>query len=479
MHICNIANFVKGYRVKKTFMGVRLRVLREERGLTQSGLAGMLGISPSYLNQIERNQRPLTVQVLLRLNEVLGLDVQLFAEGDEARLVTDLRAALSDQGESPSTAELRELAANMPDVARRIISLQRQFRETTERADLLAERISGGTGTPMPPTAFEAVRDWFYERRNYIGLLDEAGEAIGAGLPPGAMAEGLTARLAGRHGVKVRSSEDGAALRRYDASARVLHLAAHLSPGQRAFQIAVQLAFLEQDAAITRLIAESGLDPDASAQLRIGLASYFAGAVVLPYRAFLEVAEIRKYDIELIARHFGVGFETTCHRLSTLQRAGARGVPFFFIRVDRAGNISKRQSATDFHFSRFGGSCPLWKVYEAFSHPGEVLTQQAEMPDGRRYLWIARTVEQGPGGFGAARKQFAVALGCDLSHAVRLVYGRGMDAQADGAVTDIGPGCKLCERAQCRQRAFPMIGRRLESAASHRSFAPYAVHSEP
>ncbi len=463
--------------MRKIFMGVRLRVLREERGLTQSGLAKMLGISPSYLNQIERNQRPLTVPVLLRLNEVLGLDVQLFAESDEGRLVTDLRAALGDENKSPSTAELRELVANMPDIARAIISLQRRLREATERADLLAERVSVGSNVPLPPTPFEAVRDWFYERRNYVGLLDEAGEAIGESLPAGGMADGLAARLAGRHGIRLSFDDDPATLRRYDQASRVLHLSRLLSPGQRAFQLATQLAFIEQDAAIRNLVAESDLNPEAAANLRIGLASYFAGAVILPYRTFLKTAEASNYDIELLGQHFGVGFETACHRLSTLQRPGARGVPFFFIRVDRAGNISKRQSATDFHFSRFGGSCPLWKVYEAFTRPGEVLTQVAEMPDGGRYLWIARTVAQGPGGFGAERKQFAVAIGCDLSHAGRLVYGRGLDENAPDAVTPIGPGCKLCERPRCHQRAFPMIGRPLGAEDTTRSFAPYSSAS--
>ncbi|SDH09583.1 hypothetical protein SAMN05421742_104147 [Roseospirillum parvum] len=458
-------------------MGVRLRVLREERGLTQSGLARMLDISPSYLNQIERNQRPLTVPVLLRLNEVLGLDVQLFAEGDEGRLISDLRAALGDQGERTSTAELRELAANMPGIARAIVGMQRRLREATERADLLAERVSGGTGAPLPPTAFEAVRDWFYERRNYVPLLDEAGETVGDGLPVGAMAEGLAARLAGRHGVRLRMVADAGPLRRYDEATRVLHLAEHLSMGQRAFQMAVQLGLLEQDSVIGRLVADAGLDAEASVLLRIGLASYFAGAVILPYRAFLETAEAEGYDIELVGRRFDVGFETACHRLSTLQRPGAQGVPFFFIRVDRAGNISKRQSATDFHFSRFGGSCPLWKIYQAFAHPGEVLTQAAEMPDGRRYLWVARTVDQGPPGYGAARKQFAVALGCDLSHAGRLVYGRGLDTANPDAVTPIGPGCKLCERPSCRQRAFPMIGRPLDADPAQRHFEPYATKS--
>ncbi len=459
-------------------MGGRLRVLREERGLTQSGLAKMLGISPSYLNQIEHNQRPLTVPVLLRLNEVLGLDVQLFAESDDARLVTDLRAALDDENRTPSTAELRELVANLPGIARVIVSLQGRLREATERADLLAERISVGSTVPLPPTPFEAVRDWFYERRNYVGLLDEAGEAIGESLPAGGMADGLAARLAGRHGIHISLDDDPVTLRRYDEASRVVHLSRQLSPGQRAFQLATQLAFIEQDAAIRNLVTEANLNPEAAANLRIGLASYFAGAVILPYRAFLETAEARSYDIELIGQHFGVGFETACHRLSTLQRPGARGVPFFFIRVDRAGNISKRQSATDFHFSRFGGSCPLWKVYEAFSRPREVLTQVAEMPDGRRHLWIARTVEQGPGGFGTERKQFAVALGCDLSHASRLVYGQGLDTNAPDAMTPIGPGCKLCERHRCHQRAFPMIGRPLGADDATRSFAPYTTAPE-
>lgn len=459
----------------KSFMGVRLRVLREERGLSQIGLARMLNLSPSYLNQIERNQRPLTVPVLLRLNEVLGLDVQLFAEGDEARLITDLRAALSDIGTTSSKAELRELATNMPGIAQAIVDMQQKLREATERVDLLAERVSGEASSPRLPTAFEAVRDWFYNRRNYVAPLDEAAEAIGDSLPNGDMTEGLIARLAGRHGVRIRVEPSTRTLRRYDETARLLYLADHLSSGQRAFQIAVQLAFLEQDAALQKLVGDSGLDAEASELLRIGLASYFAGAVILPYREFLQTAEALSYDIELIGHRFGVGFETTCHRLSTLQRPNARGIPFFFIRVDRAGNISKRQSATDFHFSRVGGSCPLWKVYGAFSRPGEILTQIAEMPDGRRYLWITRTVDHGAVGFGAPRKEFAIALGCDIADAERMVYGRGLADAAQDQITPIGPGCKLCERPNCRQRAFPMVGRPLEADATIRNFAPYSA----
>jgi len=454
----------------KTFMGVRLRRLREERGLTQAALARALEISPSYLNQIEQNARPLTVPVLIRLNASFGLDVQLFSDADEARLITDLRAALADQGAGISLAELRELAANMPDVARSIVAMQRRLRETAERADLLAGRISDRPGSA--PEAFEAVRDWFNDRRNHVAELDAAAEAIGGSLPFGRMAAGLINRIGGRHGIRI--AQGGEALRHYDAGERILYLAPHLSPGQTAFQIATQLAFLEQGELIEQLSDNRDLSPDARLLLRIGLANYFAGALILPYRAFLEAAEATHYDIDLLARQFGVGFETTCHRLSTLQRPEARGVPFFFIRADRAGNISKRQSATDFHFSRIGGSCPLWNIYEAFARPGEVVRQVAQMPDGRSYLWIARMVQSGQGGFGAPVKTFAVAVGCDLTHASRLIYARGMDLANPKAAAKIGPGCKVCERRACPQRAFPMVGRPLVARPGEARFAPYS-----
>jgi XRE family transcriptional regulator, fatty acid utilization regulator len=208
---------------------------------------------------------------------------------------------------------------------------------------------------------------------------------------------------------------------------------------------------------------------------RIGLANYFAGALLMPYGAFLAAAERERYDIERLGALFGVGYETICHRLSSLQRPGALGVPFFFIRVDRAGNISKRQSATDFHFSRVGGTCPLWNVYEAFAQPGRILTQVAQMPDGRTYLWIARTVQHAAGGDGDPGKTFAIGLGCDIRHAGRLVYSKGLALADPAAATPIGAGCKVCERPACPQRAFPLIGRPLAVDETRSVINPYAA----
>ncbi len=240
----------------------------------------------------------------------------------------------------------------------------------------------------------------------------------------------------------------------------MLTLSAGLAPGRRAFQLAAQWALLEHAADLDALTAAPVLSSDESRALaRIGLANYFAGAVMLPYRPFLADAERLGYDVGLLSDRFGVSIETVCHRLSTLQRPGEAGVPFVFVRVDRAGNVSKRHSATDFHFSRIGGTCPLWNVYEAFSAPGRFLAQMASMPDGRAYLWIAHAIGRRAGGYGSPGAEFALGLGCDARHAPRLVYARGLALDDPATAVPIGPGCRLCERAGCPQRAFPRGGR--------------------
>ena len=331
-----------------------------------------------------------------------------------------------------------------------------------------------------PPMAYEEVRDFFFARQNHIAELDDAAERCAAdwGLQSGRADEALAQRLLAAHGVRVVDVADlpGQAQRVFQAETGVLQLAAGLERGQRAFQMATQLAFLEQGAELQRLAAGAGLSSDqARALARIGLANYFAGALVLPYTTFLQAAEGHHYDIDRLGHQFGVGFETVCHRLSTLQRPSARGVPFFFIRVDRAGNISKRQSATHFHFSKIGGTCPLWNVYEAFAQPGRIVPQVARMPDGRAYLWVARTVSRTGGGWGVPGKEFSVALGCDIRHAPQLVYSRGLDLARPEAAVPIGMGCKVCERDACPQRAFPPIGRALDVNENRSRFAPYPV----
>lgn len=470
----------------KAFMGARLRRLREERRLSQTAAARLLGLSASYYNQLENDERPLTVPVLVKVSAAFGVDVQVFSEEEEARLIADMREALwaAAHQDAVSAAELREVAGSTPAIGRALVTMHRKLREAVDRADAMANRL-GGTRTPLsslPLMPFEEVRDFFYARHNYLDELDTAAEQLftEAGLRVGDVASGLAERLTRRHRLQIVVTGDdaGAAApqRKYEPLERRLLLSGHLSPGQRAFQMATQLAFLEFGDGIQHMVDDNGFPSDeARALARIGLANYFAGALLMPYRSFLEATESFRYDIDRLRQRFGVGFEVVCHRLSTLQRTNACGVPFFFIRVDRAGNISKRQSATDFHFSRVGGTCPLWNVYEAFAQPGRILRQLAQMPDGRTYLWIARTVSRELGGYSAPSKTFAIALGCDVRHAGRLVYSKGLDLEDPTAPTPIGAGCRVCERIACPQRAFPPIGGKLVVDENERRLEPYSA----
>lgn len=471
----------------KTFMGVKLRKLRSERGMSQIALAHALGISPSYLNQVEQNQRPLTVNLLLKLNRALGVDIQQFSEDEEARLISALREALADAPEPVSLPELQEIASQMPALGRAVVTLYRRNLDAAAQIEAMALRMGDDRtdAAPVVPatraTAFEAVRDFFFAHQNHFETLDRAAEALTeqAGLEGAALAPWLVQRLFEQHRVRIVVSDGVAEGKRlFDPRSRTLRLSRALDGGQQAFQMATQLALLEAGTLIEGLTRAAPFAGEISTVrlARIGLANYFAGALLLPYRSFLRAAETLRYDIDLIGQRFAVGFETVCHRLSTLQRPTQPGVPFFFVRVDRAGNISKRQSATHFHFSRAGGNCPLWNVYEAFAQPGRVLPQLARMPDGRTYLWIARTVTSGPTrGYGSPGKMFSIGLGCDVRYAPRLVYAKGLDLADPETATPIGMGCKVCERTECPQRAFPYVGRTLDVNENVSGFTPYGV----
>jgi predicted transcriptional regulator/transcriptional regulator with XRE-family HTH domain len=406
--------------------------LREEHGLTQVGLARVLGLSTSYVNQLENDQRPITVSVLLTLTERFDLPTQYFAPDSDARLVSDLREVLAEG--NATAAQIEELVARMPDVGQTLVNLHRRLHDATadlealhSRANLEISEISAAVQQPMP---FEEVRDFFYDRKNYIGELDIAAEELfnRNRLRVGGLDGQLAQLLDDKLGLAV-VIDDGQTLnpnskRLFQPDSKTLYVARWLHPGQRAFQLATQIALLTQAELITGIIAaDDQLSDDARGVARIGLANYFAGALLLPYQRFLDAAESVRYDIDRLARCFEVGFETICHRLSTLQRPGARGVPFIFVRTDSAGNISKRQSATAFHFSRVGGNCPLWVVHHAFSRPGQFLTQVAQMPDERTYFWIARTITTEPSRYLGPDKSFEIRLGCDVNHAEKLIYG--------------------------------------------------------
>ena len=470
---------------RKLFPGPKLRRFREQHNLTQADFADSLGLSASYLNQIENNQRPLTASVLLRLSSAYNVDLQALSDEDDDRLAAEIHEALSDplfQGQLINLRELKDVVGASPALISRFLTLYRAYRESEESYRQLAERLSASDdrnpadGAQFP---YEESRDYFYIRNNYVGELDQAAEQLQAeqGFRIGHMEDDLTRYLWEHHEVSralLDNETSHTATRRYDPKTRTLYLSERQPSERRAFHLAYQIARLEHAELMEQLVQEAHFaSREGAAVCRVGLANYFAGALLMPYTLFLAEAKRQRYDLEKLELRFGVTFESVCHRLSTLQRPGEKGIPFYFVRVDMAGNISKRQSASSFHFARSGGACPLWNVHEAFAAPSKVLTQLAQMPDGKTYFCIARAVTKTGGGYLNPTRRFAIGLGCELEYASQLVYSTGVDLDNQSAITPIGPSCRVCERRHCAQRAFPPIGKRLEVHENQRSFEPY------
>ena len=446
-------------------IGRTVRRLRQEQNLTQQALAVRLGISASYLNLIEHEQRAITANLLIKLGEALRVDLAALSGNAERQLEAGLREAFSDPllgAEPVPDVDLSGLAASSPAAARAILALYRAWRVTREDASGIA--LPSGRRLLLPT---EETRDAFHERSNHFPALEEASETLSAELavPPSEMGHAIAERMRTRHGLSLRIGPlDGAQIR-HDPAARTIALSEALSAESHAFHLAFQLMFLERRDAVEELIqAIAPSSTEAASLIRIGLLNYAAGALLMPYEPFRREAMALRHDVERLAARFAVSFEQACHRLSTLQRPNRdgqmrRGIPFFFLRLDPAGNVSKRFSAAGFPFARYGGSCPRWVVHAAFATPGSLRVQVARLPDGATFLCFARTVAGPPVPWGEPEPVHVVAMGCDVAHAADVVYADGLDLEA--AAVGIGLSCRLCDRQNCRSRAFPPLDHRL------------------
>jgi len=460
---------------QKLYAGVKLREIRGRLGLTQKTFADRLKVSLPYLNQMENNHRPVSAAVVLGLAQEFGLDVTELTVGESERLVTDMREALADPvfaTATPPVADLRLTASNAPALARAFLDLHRAYRQTHERLASLDEALGRDDGA-LRPSAWEEVRDFFHYCDNYLDAIDRAAEHFASTTTPGKSVTFRAEDLLAQAGISLHYS-DNTPLRHYDPAARRLDISARAAGPSQRFQLLHQIALLTQNE-----LLEATLDlarfstPEARDIAKIGLANYFAGAALLPYRAFLAAAQAVRHDLERLADMFGASIEQVGHRLSTLQRPGLKGIPFFFVRVDQAGTITKRHSATRLQFARFGGACPLWNVHRAFEAPGQFLRQLAETPDGVRYLCLARDVSKPAGAFLAPVRRYAVGLGCEVQHAGHLVYADGLDLK--GRFEPIGISCRICERTNCHQRSVPPLAGRLKINPNARDILPYEI----
>ncbi|MCA8882345.1 MAG: DUF2083 domain-containing protein [Rhodobacteraceae bacterium] len=468
---------------QKIYAGAKLRDIRRRLDLTQKAFAERLQVSLPYLNQMENNHRPIAAGVVLSLVQEFGLDVTELTSGDSERLAADMREALADPvfaGHEPPMADLQLASSNAPALTRAFLELHRAYRRNHERLASLEEALgqSASHHSSHAQSPWEDVRDFFHYCDNYIDAVDRTAERFATGAQTIGGRPDLRARameVLEQAGVSVRF-DAGDILRGYDPETRTLRLSDRAPMASITFQLLHQVALLTQSELIEATLDLARFQStEATGIARIGLANYFAGAALMPYEMFLEVARVSRHDLERLADRFGASIEQVAHRLSTLQRPGAKGVPFFFVRVDQAGTITKRHSATMLQFARYGGACPLWNVHRAFETPGHFLRQLAETPDGRRYLCLARDVSKPGGSFRAPVRRYAIGLGCEVQHSGSLVYADDLDVANAHAFEPIGISCRICERPNCHQRSVPPLERRLVIDPNRRGTLPYDV----
>lgn len=460
---------------RKLFLGARLKRLRRERALHQSAMATQLGISASYLNHLERNQRPVTAGILLRLAEVFEVDIKGFAaEGGEGASADQLAEIFADAMFADlriTRHELLETCDNAPELAEGVARLYTALR------DIQSKPAGEGSDPRWIITPETWVRDFIQSQRNYFPELEDGAETLGQALhDPLSVAEPLRRRLKEAFGVEVKIVppevlED--ASQHYDPQRRRLMLSSLLRQENRTFGIAYQLALLELGAVIESILkAASPPDPGSRHLLHMSLANYAASAIMMPYGKFLRLAEECRYSIDRLGREFGANVEQIAHRMTTLGRPGARGIPFFMLRVDPAGNISKRYAGESFPFSHFGGTCPRWQLHAAFQTPSQTIRQIIETPDGQRFFTISRTIERPVRPDLLNSSLLAIGLGCDVRYASRIAYADGLHL-TESPATPVGPACAICPRMACPYRATPPVGHVLAVHENRKTISPY------
>ncbi|MFM9935948.1 MAG: short-chain fatty acyl-CoA regulator family protein [Novosphingobium sp.] len=468
---------------RRLFAGPALRALRQRRGLRQAEMASTLGISASYLSQLETDERHLTPALGDALRAAFPIDWADLEPADGDRMAEALREALADpelSGGIPGE-QIERLARQFPAFAERFVALHGLYARSRQRLEMVDEGIGlpGNIGVSIGSgrLPWEEARDWFHAANNYVDQIDRDAERLAEEIAGDEASPRIRTmqQWLRREGVTI-AWKSGGPLRRFDATTRHLQLDSAQPNESSRFQLAYQVAALALSGQIAAIVAAAPLQTEAARHLlTVGLGNYAAGALLMPYERFRSAARILRHDIDRLRQLFHTSFEQCCHRLSTLQRPQARGIPVFFARVDMAGNITKRHSATRLQFGRFGGACPLWIVHEAVAIPDRIHVQLAEMPDGIRYVSIAKGLVKPSGSYYRQPRRYAVVLGCEAALADEFVYADGLNLKSDDAVTRIGISCRICPRASCDQRAFPPSDKAIDVDPSQRDLVPYRI----
>jgi hypothetical protein len=466
-------------------IGHKIRTKRRKLGVTQIDLSKKLSISPSYLNLIESGKRKVSVDLLLKLSSELGIEISDISKKVDTNLYQNLMDLLGDslfENLDITNFEVKELVNSNPLIGKALIKLGDNYRKKNQDIVNKIENISGkfidNRKNSFPG---EVVSDFIQENENYFPKLEEfaidlynkiqANNRVGYSL--------ISAYLSSEHKIKVEDvvpDEKKPFTKQFNPVKKTFLLSDYLTLETKKLNAAAQVAQLEANEIIEEYLNSFSFPNEESKKLsKVALLNYTGAAIIMPYKPFYEECINERYDVELLQNTFATSFEQVAHRITCLQNPKMKGIPFHMLRADVAGNISKRFSLSGIEIPRYGGACPRWNIYKAFTMPGKINAAVSKMPNGEKYVCIARTVEKGIGKHGMFKSLLSIGLGCQAKYAKNFVYADSLNLTDKKTETPIGVNCRTCDRMDCQQRAFPPLHKKFDIDLNKRGISVYVA----
>jgi len=464
-------------------IGPKIKGFRRQLGIQANRLAEKLNISPSYLTLIEGGKRKIDADLLLKICQELKIEVSDLAIKSDLNLANNISELLDDKLFDDLDIlgpEVKDLANTNPKIGRALIRLgdilKKKDHELVNKIEKLSGKIVDSRKSSFPG---EVISDFLQENKNYFPKLEDFANKIFDKVKQNNRTRyiALCKFLSSEYGITVKDviPEDGKPFSKiFDEKNKELILSDYLSIETKKLHAAAQIVQEGAIDEINRLLETFNFPSEESKKLtKLALLNYCGAAILMPYKLFHAECKKLKYDLELLQNTFATSFEQVTHRVTCLNDPNLPGVPFHFLRVDVAGNISKRFSLSGIEIPRYGGACPRWNVYSAFSRPGVIQAAVSKMTNGEKYVCIARTVEKGIGRYGQKKSMLSIGLGCEAKYAKDFVYTENLDIHDKKSEIPVGVSCRTCDRLDCSQRAFPPLHKKFDVDINNRGVSVY------
>ena len=466
-------------------IGHKIKTKRRKLGITQADLSKKLSISPSYLNLMESGKRKINVDLLLKMANELNVDVSDISEKTDTNLYQNLMDLLGDnlfENLDITNFDVKDLINNNPLIAKALVKLGDNYKKKNQDIISKVENISAkfidNRKTSFPG---EVVAVLIQENENYFPKLEDFASDLFKKIQTNNRVgySSICEYLLSKHKIEVKDvvpEEKKPFTKQYDEISKIFLVSDYLNLETKKLYAGAQLAQLEAGNIIDEYLNTFSFPSEESKKLsKVALLNYAGAAIIMPYKFFYEECVKQRYDVELLQNTFAVSFEQVAHRLTCLQNSEMKGIPFHMLRADVAGNISKRFSLSGIEIPRYGGACPRWNIYKAFTMPGKINAAVSKMPNGEKYVCIARTVEKGIGKHGMEKTLLSIGLGCQVKYAKDFVYADSLNLNDENTVTPIGVNCRTCDRMDCQQRAFPPLHKKFDIDLNKRGISVYVA----